>query len=358
MSKLGVGFIGCGRIMDLNILGYLDRDDARVAAFCDMSEDTLNARVERYGPAGTYTDYHDLLADPAVDIVEVLTPHHLHHRMVLDSLAAGKHVSIQKPPAVSIQEMDSMVAAAEDAGTKLKVFENFIFYPPYLRAKELLASGEIGEPVGLRMKICSSLAPGGWEVPLESWAWRVVEDMCGGGPCLFDDGYHKWSVAIDLLGDVEKVFAWIGAKEMIPGISVDAPAVVTWRYKGERDLFGVCDSMICNELHIESDYYAIDERLEVTGEKGVIWVLKWTADMLKVPPVVMYRDGEITRFDDMPQDWGDSFRDSTHQFMDAIKNDTEPILSPRMGREVLKFNFAILRSAQERREVFLDEFEA
>ena len=56
----------------------------------------------------------------------------------------------------------------------------------------------------------------GWEVPLEAWAWRVVEEMCGGGPCLFDDGYHKWSVAIDLLGEVEKVFAWIGSREVIP----------------------------------------------------------------------------------------------------------------------------------------------
>jgi len=277
--------------------------------------------------------------------------------MVLDALAAGKHVSIQKPPALNIREMDEMVAAAEDAGTKLKVFENFIFYPPYLKAKELLMSGEIGEPVGLRMKMCSSLSPSGWEVPLESWAWRAMEEMCGGGPCLFDDGYHKWSVAIDLLGEVEKVFAWVGAKEIIPGISVDAPAVVNWRYSGGRDMFGVCDSMICNELHIQSDYYPIDERIEVTGEKGVIWVLKWTADMLGLPPVMMYRDGEITRFDEMPQDWGDSFRSSTHQFIDAIQNDTEPVLSARMGREVLKFDLAILRSAEEGREVFLAEFD-
>ena len=357
MSKLGVGFIGCGRIMDLNILGYLDSDDVEVAAFCDLNEDILAARVDEYGPASTYTDYQEMLADRAVDIVEVLTPHFLHHPMVLDALTAGKHVSLQKPPAVSMEQMDSLVAAADRADTKLKVFENFIFYPPYLKAKELLTSGEIGEPVGLRMKMCGSMAPTGWEVPLESWAWRAVEDMCGGGPCLFDDGYHKWSVAIDLLGKVEKVFAWIGAKELIPGVSVDAPAVVAWRYQGDRDLFGICDGLICNELHIESDYYAIDERLEVTGEKGVIWVLKWTADMLKVPPVMMYKDGEITRFDDMPQDWGDSFRASTHQFIDAIRNDTEPVLSPRAGREVLKFDLAILRSAEESREVRLDEFE-
>ena len=148
--------------------------------------------------------------------------------------------------------------------------------------------------------------------------------MCGGGPCLWDDGYHKWSVAIDLLGEVEKVFAWIGSKEVLPGIAVDAPGVVAWRYKGERDLFGVCDSMLCKDLFIESNYYSVDERFELTGEKGVIWVMKCTADMLKVPAVMMYKDGKLTKYDDMRQDWGDSFHDSTHHFIDCIKNDTEP----------------------------------
>jgi predicted dehydrogenase len=355
VSELGVGFIGCGRIMDLNILGYLDRGDVRVVAFWDVDEEILDRRVAEYGPAKTYFDHKEMLADPDVDIVEVLTPHFLHRDMVVDALEAGKHVSLQKPPAVTLEEMDDMIAAAEKAGTKFKVFENFIFYPPYLRAKELVEAGEIGDPVGIRIKMNMSMAPTGWEVPLESWAWRVVEEMCGGGPCLFDDGYHKWSVAIDMLGEVEKVFAWIGAREMFPGAKIDAPAVVAWRYAGDKDVFGVCDEMMSEDLHIESKYYAIDERMEVTGDKGVIWVTKWTADMLGVPPVIMYKDGKISKYDDMPQDWADSFRDSTHHFIDAIKNDTEPVLSGARGREVLKFALAMMRSAHEERAVFLNE---
>ena len=360
VAKLGVGFIGCGRILDLNIQGYLDRDDVQVAAFCDLEQETVDRRAEQYGkhgPARTYLDHHEMLADPAVDIVEVLTPHFLHHEMVIDSLEAGKHVSLQKPPAISIDEMDSMIRASERAGKKFKVFENFIFYPPYLKAKELFEAGEIGDPVGLRFKMNSSMAPMGWEVPLEAWAWRIVEDMCGGGPCMFDDGYHKWSVAIDLLGKVEKVFAWIGAKEIIPGVSVDSPAVVVWRYARDKDIFGVCDATISDELHIDSKYYVIDERLELTGEKGVIWVTKWTADMLKAPAVILYKDGKVTEYNDMRQDWADSFIDCTHQFIDAIQNDTEPVLNGRTGREVLKFALGMMRSAHENREVYLSEFE-
>jgi predicted dehydrogenase len=357
VPELGVGFIGCGRILDLNILGYLDRDDAEVVAFCDVREDLLERRVGEYGEARAYRDYHDLLADDDVDIVEILTPHHLHKQMVIDALEAGKHVSLQKPPALDLVEMDQMIEASEKAGAKLKIYENFIFYPPYLRAKELLMAGEIGPPVGLRMKMCGSMSPSGWEVPLEAWAWRITPETCGGGPCLFDDGYHKWSVAIDLLGEVDKVFSWIGNKEVIPGVCIDAPGVVAWRYKGKRDMYGVCDHLICDELYIESKYYAIDERLEITGEKGVLWVLKWTADMLQVPPVILYRDGELVQYDDMPQDWSDSFIASTHHFIDAINNDTEPRLTPRQGREVLRFSMAMLRSAAEGREISLEEIE-
>ena len=360
MAKLGVGFIGCGRIMDLNILGYLDRDDVEVAAFCDLEEETVKRRVSEYGrhgPAKTYLDHKEMLADPDVDIVEVLTPHYLHHQMVIEALEAGKHVSLQKPPAVSLDEMDSMIRAAQAAGKKFRVFENFIFYPPYLKAKELLEAGEIGDPVGLRYKMNSSMAPMGWEVPLEAWAWRIVEEMCGGGPCLFDDGYHKWSVAIDLLGEVEKVFAWIGAKEIIPGVSVDSPGVVVWKYARDKDIFGVCDAMISDELYIESKYYVIDERMEITGEKGVIWVTKCTSDMLKVPAVIMYRDGKITEYEIERDDWADSFIECTHHFIDAVINDTEPVLSGEKGREVLKFALAMMRSARESREVYLSEFE-
>ncbi len=77
-----------------------------MAAFCDVSEERLLQRIEqyeKYGRARAYADYTEMLNDPAVDIVEVLTPHYLHRQMVLDSMAAGKHVSVQKVPAVNLE---------------------------------------------------------------------------------------------------------------------------------------------------------------------------------------------------------------------------------------------------------------
>lgn len=109
VSRLGAGFIGCGRIMDLNVLGYLDRDDVEIVALCDLEEEVMDRTVEQYGPASKYFDHLEMLQDPSVDIAEVLTPHYLHRQMVVDALSAGKHVSLQKPPAVTMEEMDDML---------------------------------------------------------------------------------------------------------------------------------------------------------------------------------------------------------------------------------------------------------
>jgi predicted dehydrogenase len=160
-----------------------------VAAFCDVSEEKLKARTEeygKYGPARTYSDHTDMLNDPAVDIVEVLTPHYLHKQMVLDSLAAGKHVSLQKPPAINLEEMDDMIAAAEKAGTKFKVFENFVFYPPYLLAKKLFEAGEEW-PVAFASNASSLAGVGGASRIV---GWQIVR-RCARQPCLWDDSYSS-----------------------------------------------------------------------------------------------------------------------------------------------------------------------
>ncbi|HQL83548.1 MAG TPA: Gfo/Idh/MocA family oxidoreductase, partial [Spirochaetota bacterium] len=73
MEKINVGFIGCGRISDLHYPGYKSAGEARVYAVCDADPDTAAARKRQWKAAKAYTDYRELLADPAVDAVEILT---------------------------------------------------------------------------------------------------------------------------------------------------------------------------------------------------------------------------------------------------------------------------------------------
>jgi predicted dehydrogenase len=348
-EHIGVGIIGCGRIFDLHMRGYEGREDAAVLAIADVDDKSRNRRAEEYRILRHYADYHELLEDEDIDMVEIL-----HREMALAAAQAGKHISLQKPPALTVGDFDEVIEAADKAGVTLRVFENFVFYPPIVKAKALVEEGAIGQPLNIRMRSVGGSAAGGWEVPLDAWAWRVKEETCGGGPFVFDDGYHKFSIALYLLGEVEKVFAWMEEMDLGESMCVDAPSICIWKHK-EGSRFGSIDFTWAYDLYIKSDYYSADDRVEVTGTEGIIWVTRGHGNMLDIPPLLLYRDGELTAFTDLEADWGASFRDCTRHLLDAMREGTEPHLTAVEGRQVLQFALAAITSAREGREVRPDE---
>jgi predicted dehydrogenase len=353
MDELRVGFIGTGRISDLHALEYLANDRARIVAISDIDSDIARPRGEQWGVPSNriFTDYRDLLALPDVDLVEILLPHHLHHQAALDAAAAGKHISLQKPMALSIQEADEMIAAAKQAGVIFKVFENFIFYPPVLRAKALIEAGEIGDPLTIRIKSNSGTSPNTWNIPAGAWAWRFRPDHCGGGPLVFDDGHHKFSLAWYFMGLAEEVHAWIGATKLAPDFVLDSPGIVSWKFPNNR--YGSLEVVNSPELVLDTNHYAQDDRIEITGTKGVIWITRGHGKMMDVPPVVLYRDRKVMTYSDMPVGWEHSFINSTRHFIEAYFAGEPPSLTAWEGREILRFALAAQESARTGQAVAL-----
>jgi predicted dehydrogenase len=320
MSKVRVGLIGCGRISDLHALAYDDNPDAEIYAVCDSREDVARLRAEEWGASRWFTDYRDLLADEAVDAVEILTPH----------------------------------AASERSGKLFRVCENFRYYPPYVKARELMEEGAIGEPLSIRVKVLSGSPQGGWEVPADAWRWRLSEGECGGGPIVFDHGYHIFSIVMYFLGAVEKVFAWIEQVEIGPGLTLDSPAMITWKHR-EGMRYGSWESVTSPELMIRSKYYADEEFIDITGSKGVIWLNRCSGMMLEQPALVVYRDGETTAYHNLETDWASSFVAAGRDFVAAAREGRSCSLTGSDARDVLQFSLAAHHSAREGREVHLKE---
>lgn len=381
MSKMKFVLIGTGRIATLHVLGYQNNEDAELYGVYDKNISRAEKFAEEFKIPKVYNSYEEVLADKDVTGVEIIVPHHLHCELTIMACNAGKHVSVQKPMALNLAECDKMIEAAKVNNVKFRVFENFVFYPPYQLAKKMLDAGEIGEPQAMRYKMNNGglgslnapaskmraksvgvelkddLKPTGWKVDPLSWAWRLNETLSGGGPVVFDDGYHKFSIIMHMLGEVEKVNAWIDYTPVMPGIYQDSPATIMWKHKGNK-VYGVLDISSSKDMYVESKYYTCDERMEITGSRGIIWVTRCTATLMpSVAPVIMYRDGKLTEYWDMPTDWGDSFRNCTIDFIDAIKNNREPVLSGERGREVLKFALAALDSSAKKQEIYLDCYE-
>ncbi len=349
--KLRVGFVGLGRVFDLNVRGYLNHPEAEVAALCESDPALLARRAAEHSALATQ-DFEEFLRSD-LDLVEILTPHPLHETMTAAALAAGAHVSVQKPMAMTLAECDRMIAAADASGKRLKLFENFVFYPPLVRARELLRDGAIGKPLHFRMKVVMADRAQAWAVPEAASRWRHALAADGrGGPMVFDHGHHMMAVALWLFGDVRDGFACIESTESPAGV-YDAPATMTWRHL-DPPVHGMWDVSLALKMTLRTDYYADAERFEIQGEEGIIQVTRCSDRMLDEPALTLYRGGEVRAFHNLDADWSNSFPRSTRHFLDVLAGrEPQEVLTAREGRRVIAMYDLFQRSNAERRALNL-----
>lgn len=353
-DQIRVAIIGTGRISDLHAIEYLANPNARIVALCDRDTGLCAERAKAWGLGDVriFDDYEAVLRDPDIDLVEILLPHHLHLNAALAAIAAGKAVSLQKPMCVSLEEADRLVEAAATAKAPVKIFENFIFYPPVTKAKALIDEGAIGTPVSIRIKSNPGKSQTAWAVPHSADAWRQDRSQNGGGPLVFDDGHHKFALAWQFMGNPEEVHAFIGQTQRPDGFWFDAPAAITFRFPGNR--MGNLEVAYSPEMEIITRHYAQDDRVEITGTHGVIWINCGHGRIGDPPPVALYRDGSVQTFHNLETGWEASFVHSTRHYIDALRTGKAPRLTAREGRTVLRFALAAEQSAREGRSIALD----
>ncbi len=323
---LRVGIIGCGDIANLNVLGYLYSQDSEIVAVSDINIKNTREKLERWGlrTLKVYPDYRKMIDTENLDIVEILTPHHLHTPMTEYCAKAGiPGISVQKPLAHTIIDCEKIIQICKEENVKLKLYENFRFYPVYLRAKELLEQGIIGELLNFRI---NTIAVGGpsMAVDIKALIWRRKTDLCGGGPWIYDDGIHKFSMALWLMGQerVESVYSWIDFFSTVQ----DSPSIIFWRYprnnSNEPPKYGSMQFTLAPNVYYPTNYYGCDEFIEISGTKGIMWINQCTSggnflsNTPQFPPIVVYSEGKEKSFgENLPRDWRYSFINSTVHFI-------------------------------------------
>ena len=340
-----VAIVGLGRIYDLNVRAYLDNADAEVVALVDPAEERRRQRQADWPGARTFATAAELAASGLeVDAVEALLPIPLHVEGVVELLGYGWHVNLQKPMCNDLDGARVMIDAAEANGRVLRVMENYLFYEPLRKLKDAVESGALGEISGYHMKMVGS-GRGGWEVPASAYEYQFEQMRRGRGILVFDDGWHKLSTALWLFGPVREVRAWIGETEVVPGIGVDAPTTIVWEHaSGVR---GVWDITLAVDMYLRSDYYANDERWEVTGRRGFARVNRCTGRGIQEPSLEVYRDGEMRSYHALDDDWASSFRDSGRHWLRFLRGSDEPLQwSAAQALDVLRVALAAYASSR------------
>jgi predicted dehydrogenase len=195
------GLIGAGDIVRKRVAAALrEGRGCELVAVSRARADRVEAFAHEIGARRGYPDWRDLVRDAEVDAVYVATPVHLHAEQTIAAAEAGKHVLCEKPMAMDAVQCDRMIDACRATGVRLGIAYYRRFYPVVTRVGDILASGEIGEPVWAQMIAFEPFNPG----PGAPRAWLVQRSRSGGGP-MADFGCHRLEVLLHLLGPVSRV---------------------------------------------------------------------------------------------------------------------------------------------------------
>lgn len=190
---IATGSIASRVVQDLALL-----DDATLHAVSSRTEAGSRAFALRFGFSKAYSDtadrlgYEHLLADPAVDVVYIATPHAHHHRIALAALAAGKHVLCEKPMTMNAAQARELADLARERGLFLMEAVWTRFLPSFRRAMKILRSGEIGEPRWLQADL--GFAPA-FDPTSRTW------DPAAGGGALLDLAVYPLTWALGAFGE-------------------------------------------------------------------------------------------------------------------------------------------------------------
>ena len=361
-----VGVIGCGGISALKHFPAMAKakDRIELVACCDLIEERAAKAVADFGDKGAkvYVDYRKLLEDKSIDVVHVLTPNVSHCQLTVDSLEAGKHVLCEKPMAATSADAKKMLDAAKRTGKKLTIGYQNRFRKDVQTMVKACRAGDLGE-----IYFAKAHAVRRKEVP----TWGVFPDKSkqGGGP-LIDIGTHALDIALWAM-DNYKPRQVSGAVFQKMKDNYEGNLFGPWdpkTYEVEDSAFGFIKMENGATIYLEASWALNIQKTregqvtlcgtragaELTGEGAAAPTSAVNGTGMVVFNTARY--GELVDIQPMsiggpgPADFGgDPFRVGDAEmktWLDAIVNNTEPVVRPEEAFVVTQILEAIYKSAE------------
>ena len=356
-ERLRIGIIGCGGIANgkhMPSLKALNRAD--MVAFCDLVPEKAEKAAADYGIEGakTYTDYHKLLEDKTIDVVHVCTPNRMHAQISIDALNAGKHVMCEKPMAKTAADARAMVEAAKKSGKKLTIGYQHRHKPESRYLKSVIERGDLGE-------IYYSHAFSVRRRGTPNWGVFLNEYEQGGGP-LIDIGTHSLDLTLYLMNNYKP--------KMVVGTTykkVENPEEGNpwggWPEGAntmEDSAFGFITFENGATVNLESSW-ALNIIKPVPEGSTILCGTKAGAQILDGVSINKAEFGRLVEIRPDMSAGGVAFYDGVKEtpaiteqrrWLDAIENDTDPVVLPEQACVVSEILEAIYTSAKTGKPVF------
>jgi predicted dehydrogenase len=313
------------------------RERAKIVAICDRDKALLNRRGEAWGVESRYTDYRELLAQSRADALSICTPHDLHAQMAVAAAEAGKDILVEKPLARNLEEADAMIDAARKRGVTLMVAENVRFSEFFLKARELVENGYLGDILLIRI---SRMETG--RLLLQDRPWFLDAKQAGGG-IMMSGGVHDFEVMRMLVGEIREVFTYRARKAFLEMEGDDSSVAIV---KFESGAVGVVmESFSVSDLRSQ-------HAVEIRGSAGSL-----TMDTYGPRLMSLYSQklndlpGEARVNAAVPE--GNTFVAEMTHFVDCVESEQVPITSGAEERKPLEVVLAAYESMETGRRVEL-----
>lgn len=325
-GAFGIGVLGAGRMGALHArIVATQLEGASLTAVADVDEGLARACAEVYG-GRAYAGHEQLLADPNVHAVIIATPPQTHCGLIEDAAHRGKHVFCEKPIGWDLSEIDRALAAVKEAGVKLQIGFNRRFDPNFARARDVVASGEVGRLLSL---LIISRDP-------------VDQRPQGRRDCdlFLDTTIHDLDMARFLVNDdVASVYVTGGSFAEQPLDDPDTATVVL-RFAGGA-------TAVIDNTRLSGHGY--DQRVEVSGTSGMVAVGNERTDTVVLAAGVSETASGPEPF--FTERYFESYVREMRSFVECVTLGGEPAVTGADGRIAVDLAWACVKSYREGKPV-------
>jgi UDP-N-acetyl-2-amino-2-deoxyglucuronate dehydrogenase len=337
---LNFALVGCGRIAKRHseLLGNSQVSGACLAAVCDLVEEKARKIGEQFS-VPFFTDMHEMMQKVNVDVVVVLTESGMHAEHVVALAPYGKHIVVEKPMALTLDDADDMIRACDQAGGKLFVVKQNRFNVPVVKARQALEAGRFGKlTMGtVRVRWCRP------QSYYDQASWRGTWSMDGG--VLANQASHHVDMLEWMMGDVVSVFAM--GTTALAKIEAEDTAVVILRFKNGA-LGAIEATTATRPIDLEGS-------LSILGEGGTVEIAGFAVNEMKVWNFVKSEVGDENVMEkysvNPPNVYGFGHQAYYEHVVDGILNNKQHIVDGLVGRKSLELISAIYESMETGQEV-------
>ncbi len=311
MEKLLWGLIGCGDISTKRIAPALKAlEQCELLAVTRANHTLAESFAQEFGAKRWYKNWQDLITDKEIDAVYIATPVYLHEEQTIAAAKAGKHVLCEKPMAMNAEDCERMIETCKKHDVTFGVAYYRHFYPVITRVKEIILSGEIGEPVIVEIQVFE------WfdRKPGEPRYWLLDKELSGGGP-MMDFGCHRIEVLQHLFGKIKEIQSQL----------------FNVYFKREVEDTAYVSLLFENQTHaiIRVTHAACEARdtLDIFGTKGSIHIPVLNSGTL----LIKTEKGESTEYHPPHQNVHQPLIDD---FTNSVLENRNPVVDGLVGREV------------------------